>query len=259
MNNYSEALRNIRLERPLVHCISNIVTANDCANLLLAVGASPMMAQAREEMADISAISSAAVLNFGTPEGSERFELCALRGMLANRIGQPVILDPVGVGASSWRLVSLRAALKRFHPSIVRVNLGEALALLGKTGRERGVDSGSSASDEERGTCAGELARQLHATVLLSGEKDFVSNGVRTERIAGGSAMTSMVTGCGCMLSVLCGAFAAVGGCSSFEAAAMASEFWKTCAERAEREIRGRGPAAFRAALIDAAFTLSTQ
>ena len=255
MTNYSEALRRIRGEKPLVHCISNIVTANDCANLLLAVGASPMMAQAAEEMADIAAISSAAVLNLGTPDGS-RHDLCAQRGMLANRCGHPAILDPVGAGASRWRLAGTQMVLASFAPSIVRVNLSEARALLGESGTERGVDSAASGSDADRAACADALARKLRATVLLSGETDFISDGARRAYMEGGSAMTAMITGSGCMLSALCGAFAAVEP-DAFAAASSASEFWKACASRAEKDARGRGPGSFRAALIDAAYALS--
>lgn len=255
MNNYTRPLWRIRREKPLVHCISNIVTANDCANLLLAVGASPMMAQAETEMADIAAISSAAVLNLGTPD-ERRFELCALRGLLANQNGHPVILDPVGAGASGWRLEGAQRALASFAPSIVRVNLSEARALLGETGRERGVDSAAGGSNDERAACAEALARKLRATVLLSGEADFVSDGVRSKCIEGGSAMTAMVTGSGCMLSALCGAFASVEP-DAFAAAASASEFWKACASQAEKNACGRGPGSFRSALIDAAYALS--
>lgn len=255
MTNTTEALRRIRKEKPLVHCISNIVTANDCANLLLAVGASPMMAQCEREMADIAAISSAAVLNLGTP-GAGRFELCATRGELAQKCGHPSILDPVGAGASGWRLAGIRAALERFTPTIVRVNLSEARALLGRTGDERGVDSAATGSDGERAACADALAQKLRATVLLSGETDIIADGTHIARVSGGSAMTAMVTGSGCMLSALCGAFAAVEP-DAFQAACMAAGFWKSCATSAERE--ARGPGSFHIALIDAAYALSIE
>ena len=257
MTDYSKALTRIRAQKPLVHCIANIVTANDCANLLLAIGASPMMAQAEAEMADIAAISSAAVLNLGTPD-EDRFKLAALRCALANRHGHPAVLDPVGVGASRWRLASVQRAFKRFTPAIVRVNLSEAQALLGETTRERGVDSAASGADATRADCAKALARQMGCTVLLSGEADFISDGARSERIEGGSAMSAMVTGSGCMLSALCGAFAAVEA-DAFAAACMASGFWKECAALAEQSAQGRGPGSFRVALIDAAYTLSNQ
>ena len=123
-------LEEIRSKKPLVHCISNIVTANDCANLLLAIGASPMMAQATEEMEEITAISSSTVLNTGTPDAA-RFDACQICGVHANRLHRPVVLDPVGVGASSWRLTQVQRLLDTFAPDLVRVNLSEARALLG--------------------------------------------------------------------------------------------------------------------------------
>ena len=107
-------LKEIRSRKPLVHCISNIVTANDCANLLLTIGASPMMAQAPEEMEEITAISSATVLNTGTPDAA-RFAACEICGVHANRLHRPVVLDPVGVGASSWRLVNVQHLLAAGH------------------------------------------------------------------------------------------------------------------------------------------------
>lgn len=254
--NYEAALRSIRTQRPLVHCVSNIVSANDCANLLLTVGASPMMALAEEEMAEIAAISAACVLNTGTPD-AQRFRACALRGEWANRLRQPIVLDPVGVGASTWRMENVRALLERFRPNIVRVNLSEARALIGLRGDELGVDSQSGTADEAaRHACA--LARQLKTTVLLSGAIDVASDGDRSLRIAGGSPMTSAVTGSGCMLSALCGAFAAVEA-DSFHAAAMASAFWKDCAEQAHRRAAALGSLSFRSAMIDAASRTSTE
>ena len=101
MLNYTR-LDQIRQMRPLLHCVSNIVSANDCANLALAIGASPMMAQAAEEMEEITRISSATVLNTGTPD-KDRFSVCRLCGSVAKTLGQPLIVDPVGVGASQWR------------------------------------------------------------------------------------------------------------------------------------------------------------
>ena len=134
-----EALAAIRARKPLLHCISNLVTANDCANLALAVGASPIMAQAPQEMADIAVLASAVVLNTGTPDEA-KFTATRLAGAAANRRGIPVVLDPVGVGASPWRLENIRQLLQEVHPAILRANYGEAAALLGLSAAEHGVD-----------------------------------------------------------------------------------------------------------------------
>ena len=136
----SAPLAAIRAQHPLLHCISNIVSANDCANLALAIGASPIMAQAPQEMADIAALASAVVLNTGTPDEA-KFAAARTAGATANRRSIPVVLDPVGVGASPWRLANIQSLLQQVQPAIVRVNAGEAAALLGLGGSEHGVDS----------------------------------------------------------------------------------------------------------------------
>ena len=244
-------LKEIRSQKPLVHCISNIVTANDCANLLLAIGASPMMAQAPEEMEEITAISSATVLNIGTPDAA-RFDACEICGVHANRLHRPVVLDPVGVGASSWRLKHVQRLLTAFVPDLVRVNLSEARALLGLHGQERGVDSAAVPDAEDADRCAVELARRLGCTVLLSSATDVATDGNEILRIPGGSPRITSVTGSGCMLSALCGAFLAASD-DPLHAAAAASAFWKRCSEQAETRSAGFGMGSFHMALIDAA------
>ena len=245
----------VRARRPLIHCVSNQVSANDCANLALAVGASPMMALAPEEMADITAQSDATVLNTGTPEES-RFSTCLLCGQEAEALQRPVVLDPVGVGASPWRLRRVGELLDAFTPAILRVNFGEALALLSLTGREQGVDSPAAGNPAERLDTAKTLARRRHAVALLSGAEDLVTDGDRAVVLSGGSDWMAKVTGTGCMLSVLCGVFAAVEP-DAFSAAALAAAFWKVCSRRAETAAQGRGPGTFRTALLDAAGTLT--
>lgn len=252
-----DRLDELRKTRPLIHCIANLVSANDCANVLLAAGASPMMAQAPEEMEEIAAISSATVLNIGTPDG-QFFTACRLSGGFAAK-NQPVVLDPVGVGATAWRLKETEKLLESFVPSVIRLNLGEARALLHRAGGEQGVDSTAIASAEVRMDCARALAlKQRGAAVLLSGPEDIVTDGARVCRVPGGSTWMARVTGTGCMLSVLCGAFAAVEP-DVFLAASLASAFWKVCAAKAENALApGLGTGAFRSALMDAASTLET-
>ena len=214
-----------------------------------------MMAQAPQEMADITAISDATVLNTGTPD-EEKFRSCLLCGRAAEPLHQPVVLDPVGVGASPWRLERTEALLRGFRPTLLRVNLGEARALTQAAGEEQGVDSLAPASHEERLDAALRLARSRNTAVLLSGPEDIVTNGVRSWRITGGSGWMSRVTGTGCMLSVLCGVFAAVEP-DIAQAAVLASAFWKVCSRRAEDAAGEQGPGSFRAALMDAAAALT--
>ena len=248
-------LDELRSARPLIHCIANLVSANDCANVLLAAGTSPMMAQAPEEMEEITAASAATVLNTGTPDAA-RFAVCRLCGGLAAERRQPVVLDPVGVGASAWRLRETECLLETVTPAVLRVNFGEAQALLHRTGREQGVDFAGGGAAEDRAACARALARERRTAVLLTGPEDVVTDGERLCRVSGGSPWMTRVTGTGCMLSALCGAFAAAEP-DAFTAAALAAAFWKVCAAQAERSLGpGQGAGALRSALMDAASLL---
>lgn len=250
----SAPLTAIWVQHPLLHCISNIVSANDCANLALAIGASPIMAQAPQEMADIAALASAVVLNTGTPDEA-KFTAARTAGATANRRSIPVVLDPVGVGASPWRLANIQSLLQQVQPAIVRVNAGEAAALLGLGGSEHGVDS-LTAPKAPAGLAAA-LAQKLGCVVLLSGTEDLIADGQQLCTVRGGSDRMRTVTGAGCMLSVLCGAFAAVQPGDAFTAAVQAARFWKACAEQAEDHAAGAG--SFRVALFDAAGNMTDE
>ena len=250
-------LEQIRQVKPLLHCVSNLVSANDCANLALAIGASPMMAQALEEMVEITRISSATVLNTGTPD-RERFEVCRVCGETAQEIAQPIVLDPVGVGASRWRREQIQALLERFRPTILRANLGEAMALCGQAGREHGVDSMECPDLDRRSDLASELALRYGTTVLLTGKEDIICDGHRGLRVSGGSERMSRVTGTGCMLSVLCGAFAAVEP-DAVSAATLAAAFWKRCAERADLASHGQGIGGFHVELMNVAEQMTVE
>ena len=224
----SAPLAAIRAQHPLLHCISNIVSANDCANLALAIGASPIMAQAPQEMADIAALAGAVVLNTGTPDEAK---------------------------FTAWRLANIQSLLQQVQPAIVRVNAGEAAALLGLGGSEHGVDS-LTAPKAPAGLAAA-LAQKLGCVVLLSGTEDLTADGQQLCTVRGGSDRMRTVTGAGCMLSVLCGAFAAVQPGDAFTAAVQAARFWKACAEQAEDHAAGAG--SFRVALFDAAGNMTDE
>ena len=236
----------LRWKKPLIHCISNTVTANDCANLLLSVGASPIMAQAADEMDEITARADALVLNTGTPD-RDKFDACRIAGLRANACKVPVVLDPVGVGASRWRLANISSLLAEVKPSIIRANPGEAMALLGGDMHGHGVDS------EDGGGAARSIARALAekygCVVLLTGTEDIVADALHDVSVTGGSALMKQVTGAGCMLSCLCGAMLSVS--EPFEAAETAARLWKQIAEDAEKDAAGLG--SFRTALFDIA------
>ena len=245
--------KDLRERRPLIHCVTNYVTMNDCANLAYAIGASPMMAMAMEEAEEITARSSATLLNTGTPS-TERFAFCRRCGCEANRLGHSVVVDPVGIGASAWRLRETELLFTEVRPTIIRANASECRALLRIGGDEKGVDSLSGTDLTILKELAAQAAKSHQCTVLLSDAVDIVSDGVRTEVVSGGSASMRAITGAGCMLSLLCTAFCAVTS-DAFGAACSASRFWKACAERAESLSGGIG--GFHMALFDAAEHLS--
>ena len=172
----SEYLENVRRQRPVVHTITNYVTANDCANLLLAAGASPIMADAPEETAQIAAMADAVVLNLGTLSVSKK-EAMLLAGKAAAAAGRPIVLDPVGVGASDFRRETAKMLLAEVHPTVIRGNRSEIRALLtGETG-ERGVDTADLSEDGAETSRL--LARQTGAIVMQTGETDLVTDGDR--------------------------------------------------------------------------------
>ena len=166
------------------------------------------------------------------------------------------MLDPVGVGAGSWRLARVAELLESGTPDIVRVNLAEAEALLGLGSAEQGVDSPGRTKTEHRLAAARALAAKLGCTVLLTGARDIVSDGARSAAISGGSELMPLVTGGGCMLSALCGAILAVED-DAFAAACAASLCWKRCSELAEQMSGRAGPGSLRASLMDAAMAMT--
>jgi hydroxyethylthiazole kinase len=188
----------------------------------------------------------------------ETFAACCVAGKSANENGIPVVLDPVGVGASYWRKEKVRVLLQEVSPDILRVNAAEAMVLLdmGQSMRQGmrsigcGVDSFETGIDPQQ--LAKSLAQKYDCVVLLSGQEDVIAarDGKRCETVAGGSALMRQITGAGCMLSALCGTFAAVEP-DAFAAAAAAAQFWKVCAAQAAAQSAGLGQ--FHVALLDCA------
>lgn len=249
-------LRALRGSQPYIHCISNVVSANDVANLLLAVGARPILAQAPEEAGEVAASCAACVLNCGTPDEA-RFAALRAAAAGARQAGRPVVLDPVGVTASVWRGAHIRALLEDTPPTILHGNWSEIGALLGAAAGFHGVDS-ADASEQARREAAQAAARRFGCVVVLSGPDDVIADGTRTAVAAGGCAQMRAVTGTGCMLSALLGAFAAAGP-DPFAAAHAACVFWKSCAADAHKRAQalGGGPGLLHVLLFDAAAQLS--
>lgn len=253
----AEILNRLQKEVPLVHNITNYVTVNDCANAVLAIGASPIMADDSEEAADITAVSSSLVLNIGTL--NQRTVASMIQsGKKANELGIPVIFDPVGAGASRFRNETARNILDEVDITILRGNLSEVSFLAGFEAAVKGVDS--SAQDERNDSvkAAVTAAKRLGCTVALTGVVDVITDGNRVVKIYNGHPMLSKVTGTGCMTTALTGAFAAAA--DDYVAAAAGSVACMGIAGELAYERAGMiGTGSFHIAIIDAISNMNGQ
>lgn len=229
-------------QKPKVHCLTNPVTMQDVANILLAAGGSAIMAQNPEEVCEITAICHATLLNTGVPD-EEKIRACILAGKKANELGHPVVLDPVGAGASHFRRRLLEKLLQEVRVTLIRCNQEEACTLLHlQKGSDvsGGVESAVSVKEEEQEKIACRLAATYGCTALISGRVDVISDGYRTEVLTGGDGRSARITGCGCMLSALCALFCGA-GMTPFEAAMAAGTVWKESSAEAGRRTDGTG------------------
>jgi hydroxyethylthiazole kinase len=202
-----EALRKIAEERPLIHHLTNYVTVNLVANTTLSVGALPVMAHAHEEVEEMVSLASALVINIGTLD-LPFVEAALLAGRRANERGIPVILDPVGAGATSFRTETAKRLLSGLSISVVCGNAGEVATLAGLSAEVRGVES--LAGDAEK--ASRKTASSLGVTVAATGEIDYVSDGESTLAVSNGHPLMGRVVGSGCASTAVVGSFAAVGG-----------------------------------------------
>ncbi len=255
-----EFLNETRRCKPLVHCITNYVTACDCANILLSCGSSAIMADDPEESAEITALCGGLVLNMGTPN-PRKTEALFRSGEEANRLGHPVILDPVGVGASALRRNTGRELLRRLRFAAIRGNASEIAALSAGNINRRGVDTdpaeASPAAAEEN---AAALSRETGAVVISTGSTDIVADGKRLWRVHNGHPLMRMITGTGCQLSALLGAFIAANPGRAGEASLAAVCAMGLAGERAHARLSpGEGPAALRSRIIDEIFHMTPE
>ncbi len=246
----AQTIAAMRAARPLVHNITNYVAMNFSANVLLAQGASPAMVHAPDEVEEFVAISSSLVVNIGTLD--ERW----VRSMLlaatkASSLGKPWVLDPVGVGATTFRLKTCQSLLA-LKPSIVRGNAAEIMTLAGAEAvAAKGVDSLAGSSDAVE--AARRLAKSTGGVVVVSGATDFVTDGRRVVAIHGGVEMMTLVTAAGCALSATVAAMAAVSQ-DRMAAGVVACALFKAAAEAAAA--RASGPGALAVAFLDALHAL---
>jgi len=241
----------VRASAPLVHSITNHVVMNLNANVLLAAGASPVMAHAHEEVVDMAGIAQALVLNIGTlePYWIESMRL-ALRAASAR--GIPVVLDPVGAGATPYRNQSLALLMSTASPSVIRGNGSEVMSLAGSTIKTRGVDSGAAADDALGAAQA--LTQATHGVVCVSGVTDHVLDAQhRWARLSNGHVWMTKITGIGCSATSLIGAFCVVQP-DLWRATVAAMAFWGVVGELAAEQAQaaGQGVGSMQAYMLDA-------
>ena len=244
-------LRAIRERKPLVHQITNYVVMNKTANATLALGALPVMAHAVEEVEEMARLASSLVLNIGTLSG-HWVESMLLAGGTATARQIPVVLDPVGAGATEYRTATARRILDLVDVTVLRGNAGEVATLIGADAEVRGVESIGARMDAAE--LAREAARRLGVVASVTGPVDHVSHGERVLAVANGHALLATVTGTGCMSSALTGCFLAAKPDVPLEAAAEALAAFGVAAEDAAAG--AQGPGTFHARLYDALYAL---
>jgi len=256
-----EMLAAMQKRRPLVHNITNWVVTNVTANALLAAGASPVMAHAREEVADMAAIAQALVLNIGTLT-TPLVEAMIIAGKKAREKGIPIVLDPVGVGATPMRTEAAERILAEVGATILRGNASEMSVLGGVGGTVKGGDAEEAAQDLEE--TAVEVARKFNCVVALTGKRDYVSDGGSLLAVDNGHEMLTRVTGTGCMVSALVAAFAGAldrraGQTDRAVAAAAALAYFGLAAELAAASSSARGPGSFQVNLMDELYLMTPE
>jgi len=245
--NPGETLRRLRETRPLVHQITNYVVMNETANATLAIGALPVMAHAPQEVEEMVGLAGALVLNIGTLSSSW-IEAMLLAGRAANAVGAPVVLDPVGVGATRYRTETAKRILDEVDVAVLRGNAGEIATLAGVDAEVRGVESiGAAVSAAE---VARSAAAALGVVASVTGSTDYVSNGERVVAVENGHPLLASITGTGCMSTAVTGAFLAVRREEPLEAAAEALAAFGVAGENAAPG--AKGPGSFHVNLYDA-------
>lgn len=200
----ASSLLAVKKNRPLVHQITNYVTVNDCANITLALGGSPVMADDLDEAADMASLAQALVINIGTLNARTIASMLAA-GKKARERGIPVILDPVGIGATKLRTDTVKSIIAAARPTVIRGNMSEIKCLAGLDVAIKGVDS---IADEQQGELVAQaLAKQLKCIIAITGKQDVISDGTRTALVDNGHELLSKVTGTGCMATALVGTY----------------------------------------------------
>ncbi|MBA2648939.1 MAG: hydroxyethylthiazole kinase [Legionella sp.] len=245
-NHIKDHINLVRSINPLILNITNSVTINFIANGLLSLGASPIMTNATEELCDLIQIADAVVINIGTLDNAF-VQLCQAACDIANQLNKPLVLDPVGAGASEYRTKTCLALLETFKWSIIRGNASEILSLAGGAQTSKGVDSRNNSLDAV--DMAKFLAVKHDLVVAISGKTDVVLDKNNRQTFDYGSPIMPKVTGSGCLLTAVVAAFHAA-GIPSYEASCSAVEFYGLCGEYAAK--RSKDPGSFAVHFLDA-------
>ncbi|KES17664.1 Hydroxyethylthiazole kinase, sugar kinase family [Gilliamella apicola SCGC AB-598-I20] len=237
-------IEQVRLQRPLIHCITNDVVQNFTANVLLAIGASPAMVVAEQEVEDFVAVASSLLINIGTID-SQSAKSMLLAAAKAKQTQTPWVLDPVAVGAALKYRTDIAQQLLTFSPSVIRGNASEILALSGQQSSSKGPD-GLDSTDSAL-NAAKLLAEKYRTIVAITGEIDYVTDGKQIYSIVGGDIALTRVTGTGCSLSAMVAAFIAASK-DRLAATASACFMMKKAGELANKQ---SGLGSFAMAIID--------
>ena len=243
----------VREKRPLIHCITNPISIHQCANAILAVGARPIMAEHPLEVREITETADALMLNLGNITDA-RIQSMKISLQAAKERGIPVILDAVGIACSGLRRNTIAELLEIGVPSIIKGNYSEIYALCHDAYRSSGVDADAAINADAICNAAAGLAKKYRTAILASGKTDIVADGTRLARIKNGTPQLSTVTGTGCMLGALCGAYLSVS--SGMDAAASACAALGICGQLAETD---KGSGSFMVNLMDALSTLTDE
>ncbi|MDR2855627.1 MAG: hydroxyethylthiazole kinase [Methanomicrobiales archaeon] len=252
MQRYTKIFEEIHANHPLIHHITNSVTVNDCANITLCIGASPVMAHAHEEVADMTACANALVLNIGTLDAYQ-VESMHIAAKSAERHDIPIILDPVGAGATSYRTKVAQELIDTYHITIIKGNIGEIGTLAGAEAKVRGVDAAFFSGQPDQ--VAMQLAEAKDSIVVITGVMDIIGDANRVVLVENGAIEMGIISGTGCMASSLIGSCAAVS--SDFLAGATTA----LCAFGIAGEhaaMHAQGPISFKTHLFDALANLKS-
>ncbi|HLR10540.1 MAG TPA: hydroxyethylthiazole kinase [Sporosarcina sp.] len=245
----------VKAQKPLVHHITNAVTINDCANVTLAIGGSPVMATSIEEVEEMVSLAGALVVNIGTIQ-TPTVDSMLVAGKAANAKNIPVVFDPVGVGATSFRTEKAKQFLAEVHVAIIRGNASEIGALIDGDVQTRGVDAGD-VTNKDKHMLAMRVAQQYKTVVVMSGKEDVICDGVKTVVIDNGDVWLPHITGTGCMSTSLIANFASVTS-SMFDAAIAGMSTMGIAGEYAKEQLREEdGIGTFRMKIMDRLFVMT--